>query len=172
MATVEILNSSESAEWYTPARYIAAVREVLGDIELDPASCADANETVKAKRYFTIEDDGLRQPWAAATLFLNPPYGWHEGKQGGVSNQKIWSEKMMAEFSGGVSARPSCSSLPPPVRAGSSPCGVMAYVSAITASSSMLRRWERPRATQREVHSFTSAMTLQGLRECLAGLAE
>lgn len=38
---------------------------VMGSIYLDPASCAKANETVKAHRYFTIADDGLSQPWKA-----------------------------------------------------------------------------------------------------------
>lgn len=52
-----------SHEWYTPQRYIEAAREVLGGIDLDPASSALANETVKAARYFTIDDDGLSKTW-------------------------------------------------------------------------------------------------------------
>jgi hypothetical protein len=66
--------SSESNEWYTPGKYIAAVREALGDIDLDPASSAQANATVRAKDVFTQEDDGLARGWFGR-VFVNPPYG-------------------------------------------------------------------------------------------------
>jgi phage N-6-adenine-methyltransferase len=68
------ITSSESAEWYTPKRYIEAAREVLGTIELDPASCEDANRIVKADTFFTEEDDGLKKDWSGR-VWLNPPYG-------------------------------------------------------------------------------------------------
>lgn len=63
-----------SNEHYTPARYIDAARYVLGDIDLDPASCLRANQVVKATRFFTHKDDGLRQEWRGR-IWLNPPYG-------------------------------------------------------------------------------------------------
>jgi hypothetical protein len=43
-ANHRLLNLSASAEWFTPPQYIQAVREVLGRIDLDPASCEAAKE--------------------------------------------------------------------------------------------------------------------------------
>jgi phage N-6-adenine-methyltransferase len=60
-------------EWYTPDAILVPVREVLGAIDLDPASCDVAQARVQARTYYTLADDGLRQPWHG-TVFLNPPY--------------------------------------------------------------------------------------------------
>ncbi len=65
MATLEALakgqpinpkHSAKTVEHYTPKRYIEAVHQVLGNISLDPASNAIANETVGATRYYTKDD--------------------------------------------------------------------------------------------------------------------
>lgn len=66
------LNSGEN-EWYTPPEYIEAAREVMGSIDLDPASCELAQANVMALRHYTIEENGLDKPWSGS-VWLNPPY--------------------------------------------------------------------------------------------------
>lgn len=68
-----LMVSSDSYEWYTPAIYIEAAREVLGGIDLDPASSAKANTIVKATRFFDEDEDGLSREWYGR-VWLNPPY--------------------------------------------------------------------------------------------------
>lgn len=65
-------NSGEN-EWYTPPEFIEAARQAMGSIDTDPASSDIANQTVKAKTYFTIEDNGLICRWTG-NVWLNPPY--------------------------------------------------------------------------------------------------
>ena len=64
---------SGQEEWYTPKQYIAAAREVMGGIDLDPATSLVAQRTVGAARYFTQEEDGLSHDWPGR-VWLNPPY--------------------------------------------------------------------------------------------------
>lgn len=65
--------NSHDDEWYTPAVYIEAAREVMGSIDLDPASNDFANETVKASVYYDEARNGLEQEWWG-NIWLNPPY--------------------------------------------------------------------------------------------------
>lgn len=79
-------------EWYTPADHIEVARKVLGGIDLDPASSEIANQTVGAIRYFTVEDDGLSQPWSGR-VWLNPPYS-----QPAIAQ---FAEKIVSEWESG-----------------------------------------------------------------------
>ena len=64
---------STSAEWATPGWLIEASREVLGEIDLDPATTAEINARhVRAKSYLTAEHDALTCGWHGR-VFLNPP---------------------------------------------------------------------------------------------------
>lgn len=80
-----------SDEWYTPAEPIDAVREVLGGIDLDPASCELANKVVRAAQFYSQADDGLSQQWTGR-VFLNPPY----------SEARRFVEKLLASYADGT----------------------------------------------------------------------
>jgi len=68
-----ITRTTGNTAWYTPKEYIEAARNVMGSIDLDPASTAEANRIVKAEKFFTAEDDGLSQDWSG-NVWVNPPY--------------------------------------------------------------------------------------------------
>lgn len=95
-AAVSINQTRISSEWYTPTEFTEAAREVMSGIELDPASCAEANEYVKASRYFTIENDGRLHKWVAESVYLNPP-----GGPKGRSGQEEWFGYAEREYRAG-----------------------------------------------------------------------
>ena len=68
------------------------MRGFLGKIDLDPASSAKANETVKAGRYFTIEENGLDKVWRGQ-VWLNPPFS--------RGNIQRFVEKLVFEYQSG-----------------------------------------------------------------------
>ncbi len=68
------LHSTASNEHYTPSLLVEPARYTLGEIDLDPASCELANQTVRAKQIFTRDDNGFQRDWHGR-VFHNPPGG-------------------------------------------------------------------------------------------------
>jgi hypothetical protein len=66
----------DSDDYGTPEPILEAGRELLGgDFDLDPCSNAEAQKLVRAKTFWTKEDDCLKQKiWKAKRLWMNPPY--------------------------------------------------------------------------------------------------
>src|SRR5678816_1539030 len=74
-------------EWLTP-KYII---DALGPFDLDP--CAPVNPPWNiAHNHYTIEDDGLAQPWQGF-VWCNPVYG---------KVSKIWLNKLADHPGGGI----------------------------------------------------------------------
>ncbi len=78
-------------EWWTPPAILDAVRESLGgEFDLDPASCAEANRTVRAVQHFNVDDDGLGRDWWGR-VWCNPPW----------SSPGVWADKLRVEIDAG-----------------------------------------------------------------------
>ncbi len=92
----QLINASTNNEWYTPPRFLDAAHEVMGGIDLDPASNAFANNAVRAARFYTPEDDGYALPWYGR-VWLNPPYGLGDDE----SNQARWSSRLLKAYQAG-----------------------------------------------------------------------
>lgn len=73
-------------DWLTPPSIIRA----CGEFDLDPCSPMPRPWDT-AKKHYTLEDNGLRQPWSGR-VWLNPPYGNQTDK---------WME-MLAQHGNGI----------------------------------------------------------------------
>ena len=65
-----VLFSSKETVWSTPQDFFNKLNEEF-DFTIDVCALP---ENAKCKRYFTPEDDALKQKWTG-TCFCNPPYG-------------------------------------------------------------------------------------------------
>ena len=80
--------TSASEEWATP-QYLFDELDAEFHFTLDPCS---TDENAKCRKYYTKEQDGLRQDWTGETVFCNPPYGREIGP---------WVRKCYEHFVGG-----------------------------------------------------------------------
>lgn len=65
-----VVFSAESDEWATPQEIFDSLNAEF-HFTLDAAATADNH---KCERYYTAEQDGLKQSWGGERVFLNPPY--------------------------------------------------------------------------------------------------
>jgi len=97
MENHELINStSGNTEYFTPLAIIEAARRVMGSIDLDPASCLEANEIVKAAKIYTKDDDGLSLPWQGR-IFMNHPFGIAENACDPIVTGKPCNKKLCAK---------------------------------------------------------------------------
>lgn len=68
-----VAQASGENEWYTPSDYIESARQMMGSIDVDPASSEEANKIVGAKEFYTIQNNGLDENWKG-NVWMNPPY--------------------------------------------------------------------------------------------------
>lgn len=87
----QFFDAGSNSEWYIPRTYADAARSVMGCIDLDPASCAEANETVGAACYYSRGKDGLSRPWFGR-VWLNQPTSDYRGQAGD------WADKLHEEY--------------------------------------------------------------------------
>ena len=71
MIILDVHYSSKTNEWSTPQDFFDELDKEF-NFTLDPCS---TSENAKCAKYFTVEDDGLKQDWSNDVVFMNPPYG-------------------------------------------------------------------------------------------------
>jgi hypothetical protein len=82
-----------TSDWRSPPEYFGP-KAIDLVFDMDVASPGLDKCFVPAKACFTIEDDGLKQPWLPSWLvFMNPPFG---GRNGHVP----WLEKFLRHANG------------------------------------------------------------------------
>lgn len=96
--SISIFLSSHSNYWYTPYSILNLAKQVLGTIDLDPCSDSTAQKSVRATKFYNIEQDGLApcNPWQG-NVYVNPPFGI----RGGESVQGLFFHRTVAEYNAG-----------------------------------------------------------------------
>lgn len=65
------LFTSTTDLWYTPHDFYNKLNKEF-NFTLDPCATKD---NAKCKKFYTKENDGLKQSWDNEIVFMNPPYG-------------------------------------------------------------------------------------------------
>ena len=100
MDNAKLINQdSGNVEYYTPTWIVEAAREVMGSIDLDPASSAKANLTVKASTYYRLPFNGLDYEWFD-NVWLNHPFS--------KAQNKAWINKLINEYEVDSNVKQAC----------------------------------------------------------------
>lgn len=71
MGNIQVMFSSATDEWATPKDFFDTLNKEF-DFTLDPCATTD---NAKCDKFYTKEQDGLKQDWSGERVFCNPPYG-------------------------------------------------------------------------------------------------
>ena len=82
--TQQTMFSSNRDDWETPQEFFDKLNTKY-HFTLDPCS-SDTN--AKCPKYYTEQDNGLKQDWGGEVVFCNPPYS----RKGG---QDLWVKKVL-----------------------------------------------------------------------------
>ena len=86
----QVNQTTGNFEWYTPPEIINAARHTMCSIDLDPASCKVANQTVRATTFYTKKENGLEQDWSGR-VWINFPSGKYP-------SNKAWVDRLVESY--------------------------------------------------------------------------
>lgn len=86
--------TAQTVEWNTPSTLREQLIEEFGVFDLDPATTIQ--NPMNAEHFYTVNEDGLKQPWLGSNVYVNPPYG---------RVLSHWVSKALEEFEGGRAKR-------------------------------------------------------------------
>lgn len=97
---MNIQHSSRTDRWFTPLDIILRVRDVLGRIDVDPATEPLANARIGATYAISKDGELPETPWLRdpGTVYCNPP----GGKLGNRSMTGLFWQRMMQERDSGL----------------------------------------------------------------------
>lgn len=84
----ELMFSNKNNAWCTPRDFFAQLDKEF-HFTLDPCCLP---KSALCKKFYTPDDDGLKQSWDNEIVFVNPPYGREIGK---------WVKKASEAMGGG-----------------------------------------------------------------------
>ncbi len=71
---VKAMHAGKQQGWQTPPELFEVLEQELGfEFTLDP--CTGPENNLGTPKFYTEEDDGLKQSWRGEKVYMNPPYG-------------------------------------------------------------------------------------------------